>query len=117
MSESMFEKPSRRSFIKLGGVVAGSLALAACAGGGGGTATTNASGGTQPGIGNNGQVGKGRSGATADTLFIAGFQWGAPATFNPLAPTAAWPASANVMQIVYETLLRWNIATDRKSVV
>jgi len=107
----MFEKPSRRSFIKLGGVVAGSLALAACAGGGGGNATSTASGGTQPGIGNNGQVGKGRSGATADTLFIAGFQWGAPATFNPLAPTAAWPASANVMQIVYETLLRWNIAT------
>lgn len=113
MSESIFEKPSRRSFIKLGGIVAGSIALAACAGNnsGGGTATGGTSAGAKPGIGNNGQVGKGRSGATADTLLIAGFQWGAPATFNPLSPTAAWPAAANVMQIVYETPLRWNIVT------
>lgn len=113
MSESIFEKQSRRSFIKLGGLVAGGIALAACApaGGGGNTASGGASGETKPGIGNNGQVGKGRSGATADTLFIAGFQWGAPATFNALAPTAAWPTAANVMQITYETLLRWNIAT------
>ena len=113
MSESIFEKPSRRSFIKLGGIVAGSIALAACAGnsGGTGTATGGASAGVKPGIGNNGQVGKGRSGATADALLIAGFQWGPPTTFNPLSPTAAWPAAANVMQIVYETPLRWNILT------
>ncbi len=113
MSESIFEKPSRRSFLKLGGVVAGSIALAACAGGGsgGGAATGGASAGAKPGIGNNGQMGKGRTGATADSLLIAGFQWGPPATFNPLSPTAAWPAAANVMQIVYETPLRWNILT------
>ena len=114
MSESIFEKPSRRSFIKLGGIVAGGIALAACSGnsgGGGGAATGSAGGETKPGIGNNGKFGKGRAGATADSLLIAGFQWGAPATFNPLAPTAAWPAAANVMQIVYESLLRWNIAT------
>ncbi|MCB0910263.1 MAG: twin-arginine translocation signal domain-containing protein [Propionibacteriaceae bacterium] len=112
MSDSIFEKPSRRSFLKLGGVVAGSIALAACAGSGsGGTASGGASGETKPGIGNNGQVGKGRSGTTADALIIAGFQWGPPATFNPLSPTAAWPAAANVMQIVYETPLRWNILT------
>ncbi len=111
MSDSIFEKPSRRSFIKLGGVVAGSIALAACAGKSGGTTTGAASGEAKLGVGNNGQVGKGRSGANADTLFIAGFQWGAPATFNPLAPTAAWPAANNVMQITYESLLRWNIAT------
>jgi peptide/nickel transport system substrate-binding protein len=113
MSESIFEKPSRRSFIKLGGIVAGGIALAACSGnpGGGSTATGGTGGETKPGIGNNGTYGKGRTGSTADSLLIAGFQWGAPATFNPLAPTAAWPAAANVMQIVYETLLRWNIAT------
>ena len=113
MSDSIFEKPSRRSFLKLGGVVAGSIALAACAGGGSGgsTASGGASAAAKPGIGNNGQVGKGRSGATADSLLIAGFQWGPPATFNPLSPTAAWPAAANVMQIVYETPLRWNILT------
>lgn len=113
MSDSIFEKPSRRSFLKLGGVVAGSIALAACAGGGSGGSTSSggASAGAKPGIGNNGQMGKGRSGATADSLLIAGFQWGPPATFNPLSPTAAWPAAANVMQIVYETPLRWNILT------
>ena len=113
MSESIFEKPSRRSFLKRGGVAAGSIAPAACAGGGsgGGAATGGASAGAKPGIGNNGQMGKGRTGATADSLLIAGFQWGPPATFNPLSPTAAWPAAANVMQIVYETPLRWNILT------
>ncbi len=114
MSDSIFEKPSRRSFLKLGGVVAGSIALAACAGSGtsgGGAASGSASGGAKPGIGNNGQMGTGRSGSTADSLLIAGFQWGPPATFNPLSPTAAWPASSNVMQIVYETPLRWNIVT------
>ncbi|MGV8908065.1 MAG: ABC transporter substrate-binding protein [Propionicimonas sp.] len=112
MSDSVFERPSRRSFIKIGGLAIGGLALAACAP----AASTGSTGGSSAsaaklGVGNNGQVGKGRAGAMADTLFIAGFQWGAPATFNPLAPTAAWPAAGNVMQIVYETLLRWNIAT------
>ncbi len=113
MSDSVFGQPSRRSFIKIGGLAIGGLALAACAP----AASTGSSAGTgsgdaaKLGVGNNGQVGKGRSGAIADTLFIAGFQWGAPATFNPLSPTAAWPAAANVMQITYETLLRWNIAT------
>jgi len=36
---------------------------------------------------------------------------GPPTTYNPFSPTAAWPASSNVMQIVYESLLRWNILT------
>jgi peptide/nickel transport system substrate-binding protein len=113
MSDSVFGQPSRRSFIKIGGLAIGGLALAACAP----AANTGSSAGTgsgdaaKLGVGNNGQVGKGRTGANSDTLFIAGFQWGAPATFNPLSPTAAWPAAANVMQITYETLLRWNIAT------
>ncbi|HEY3339710.1 MAG TPA: ABC transporter substrate-binding protein [Propionicimonas sp.] len=112
MSDSVFQQPSRRAFITIGGLAIGGLAFAACAPKAS-TGSTGATGGTEAklGVGNNGQVGKGRSGATADTLFIAGFQWGAPATFNPLAPTAAWPAAANVMQITYETLLRWNIAT------
>lgn len=112
MSDSVFQQPSRRAFITIGGLAIGGLAFAACAPAAS-TGSTGATGGTEAklGVGNNGQVGKGRTGATADTLFIAGFQWGAPATFNPLAPTAAWPAAANVMQITYETLLRWNIAT------
>ena len=110
MSDSVFFTPSRRTLFKLGGVVAGGAALAACSTK---SNTGNASGsaGALPGIGNNGKVGKGRTGPNADTLFIAGFQWGPPTTYNPFSPTAAWPASANAMQIVYETLLRWNILT------
>ena len=113
MSDSVFERPSRRSFIMIGGLAVGGLALAACAPAANTGASSGATGGTEAklGVGNNGQVGKGRAGAMADTLFIAGFQWGPPATFNPLAPTAAWPCQGNVMQVTYETLLRWNIAT------
>ncbi len=87
MSDSVFQQPSRRAFITIGGLAIGGLAFAACAPKAS-TGSTGATGGTEAklGVGNNGQVGKGRSGATADTLFIAGFQWGAPATFNPLAP-------------------------------
>ncbi len=113
MSDPVFGLPSRRSFLTLSGIAVGGLALAACSGGATSTTTagTGSSATEKKGIGNNGQVGKGRAGATADSLLIAGFQWGAPATFNPLSPTAAWPAAANVMQIVYESLLRWNILT------
>ncbi|GAA0338554.1 ABC transporter substrate-binding protein [Micropruina glycogenica] len=113
MSDPVFGLPSRRSFLTLSGIAVGGLALAACSGGATSTNTagTGSSATEKKGIGNNGQVGKGRAGATADSLLIAGFQWGAPATFNPLSPTAAWPASGNVMQIVYESLLRWNILT------
>ncbi len=111
MSDSVFFTPSRRTLLKLGGVVAGGAALAACSSKAATTGGASGSAGTLPGIGNNGQVGKGRTGANADTLFIAGFQWGPPTTYNPFSPTAAWPASSNVMQIVYESLLRWNILT------
>ncbi len=111
MSDSVFFTPSRRSLFKIGGVVAGGMALAACSSSTNTPAATGSAGGTLPGIGNNGKVGKGRTGANADTLFIAGFQWGPPTTYNPFSPTAAWPASGNVMQILYESLLRWNILT------
>lgn len=110
MSESAFSAPSRRTLLKLGGVVAGGAALAACSSKSSSGGAASGSAGTLPGIGNKGNVGKGRT-TNADTLFIAGFQWGPPTTYNPFSPTAAWPAAANVMQIVYESLLRWNILT------
>lgn len=109
MSDPVFGLPSRRSFLKLGGLAVGGLALAACAGTP--AATSTATGGTataeKKGVGNNGQVGKGRAGTAGDTMFIAGHQWGPPANFNPLAPTAAWPATGNNNQYIYETALRW----------
>ncbi len=111
MSDSVFFNPSRRSLFKLGGVVAGGAALAACSSST--TPGTTTSGGTETklGVGNNGKVGAGRTGTAGDTLFIAGFQWGNPTTFNVMSPTAAWPASGNVLQAIFETPLRWNILT------
>src|SRR5215207_9656288 len=51
----------------------------------------------------------GRAGAAGETLFIAGFQWGPPSSFNPLAPTPAFPTAVRQMQLIYETLLRFNM--------
>jgi peptide/nickel transport system substrate-binding protein len=45
----------------------------------------------------------------ADTLYVGGFQWGQPSTFNPLASTPDWPANAqNSQNLLYETLLVFN---------
>ena len=42
-------------------------------------------------------------------MFIAGFQWGPPTNFNPLAPTPAWPTAVRQPQYIYETLVRFNM--------
>ena len=70
--------PSRRRFLSLAGLaVGGTLGLGAT---GCGTARTGGSTGTA-GAG-------GRPGAAGDTLFVSGFQWGPPTSFNP-GPTGA----------------------------
>ena len=51
----------------------------------------------------------GRAGAAGETLFIAGFQWGPPSSFNPLSPTPAWPTAVRDVQYIYETLVRFNM--------
>ncbi|HVX42448.1 MAG TPA: ABC transporter substrate-binding protein, partial [Mycobacteriales bacterium] len=56
---------------------------------------------------------KGRTGSSADTLFIAGFQWGRPTNFSPLSSTAAWPTGENNAQYIYETLVRFNLLTGK----
>lgn len=106
-------RTSRRGFLALAGLaVGGSAILSACGNNNSSSTAPSGSGGsTMKGVGNNGKVGKGRSGATADTLFIAGFQWGPPTNFNTLSAAPAWPASGNVMQLIYETPLRWNLVT------
>ena len=112
MSESAaFPHPgaSRRRFLAGTGVLGGAAALAAC---GGATGGGGGGGGEElVGVGNGGQAGSGRAGDGADQLFIAGFQWSPPTNFNTFAGAPAWPASANVAQYIYETLLRFHIVT------
>ncbi|MEE1651173.1 ABC transporter substrate-binding protein [Brachybacterium sp. J144] len=104
---------TRRGFLAATGAVGGVAALAACGGatGGGGNSGGSDAGGDLPGVGNNGAAGSGRKGDGADQLFIAGFQWSPPTNFNTFAGSPAWPASSNVAQYIYETLLRFNIVT------
>ena len=88
----------RRTFLSLTGLALGGAgwALTGC-----GTAQTgNSSGSTES---------AGRSGASGETLFVSGFQWGPPTSFNPLGPSTAFPCAQNQMQLVYETLLRFNL--------
>ncbi|HEX2857995.1 MAG TPA: ABC transporter substrate-binding protein [Propionibacteriaceae bacterium] len=116
MSDQLHPRTTRRGFLAIAALaVGGTAALSAC-----GSSNKNASsggsgsggaGGTMNGVGNNGQVGKGRSGTLADTLFIAGFQWGPATNFNVFAPAPAWPAQGNVAQYLYESPLRFNIVT------
>ena len=76
--------PSRRHFLTFTGLALGGAALglgaAAC-----GTAQT----GSQ----RRQRQAKGRAGAAGETLFVAGFQWGPPTSFNPLAASPAWPTA------------------------
>jgi len=101
---------SRRRFIATTGALGGAAALAAC-GGATGNDGDSGGGGALDGVGNNGTAGSGRSGDAADQLFIAGFQWSPPTNFNTFAGAPAWPASSNVAQYVYETLLRFHIVS------
>jgi peptide/nickel transport system substrate-binding protein len=43
------------------------------------------------------------------TVYVGGFQWGQPSTFNPLASYPDWPVNAgNAQNLFYETLLVFN---------
>src|SRR5919107_1493643 len=88
---------SRRSFLALGGLAVTGVVLgtSAC-----GTAQTGNQGSSE---------GKGRAGAAGETLFVAGFQWGPPKSFNPLAASPDWPTAQGQSQLIYETLLRFNL--------
>src|SRR4051794_40310482 len=94
--------PSRRNFLTLTGLAVGGAALglgvSAC-----GTAQTGSSTGGQA---------KGRAGAPGETMFVAGFQWRPPKSFNPLAAQPDWPTNVQAgkqSQIIYETLVRFNL--------
>ena len=92
--------PNRRRFLSLTGLALGGAALglgtSAC-----GTAQTGSSAGQEGS--------KGRQGAAGETLFVAGFQWGPPKSFNPFAAVPAWPTAQAQSQLIYESLLRFNM--------
>ncbi len=93
--------PNRRRFLSLTGLALGGAALglgtSAC-----GTAQTGSSAGQEGS--------KGRAGAAGETLFVAGFQWGPPKSFNPLAAVARLAHEPQGhSQLIYESLLRFNL--------
>ncbi len=91
---------SRRRFLAMAGLTAGGAAVGLGAAGCGTAQTGNKTGGTEA---------KGRPGAAGETFFVCGFQWGPPTNFNPLGPSPAWPCGGGQIQLVYETLLRFNM--------
>jgi peptide/nickel transport system substrate-binding protein len=90
---------SRRHFLALTGLAA-SGAVFGVGAAGCGTAQTGNKGSSS---------GKGRAGAAGETLFVAGFQWGPPKSFNPLAAAPDWPTGQGQSQLIYESLLRFNL--------
>lgn len=90
---------SRRSFLTLGGLAVSGVVLGVGAAGCGTAQTGNSGGGSK---------GKGRAGAAGETLFVAGFQWNVPKSFNPLAASPDWPTAQGQSQLIYESLLRFD---------
>jgi peptide/nickel transport system substrate-binding protein len=89
-------KPSRRQVL----FGAAALGVAAVAGGGLLEACSTGTNGTGGGKGTD---------ARHQTLFVAGFQWGPPQNFNPANPNAVWPTAVDQMQLVYETLVGFDL--------
>lgn len=101
--------PSRRGFLGLAAAATAGLALSAC-----GTASTpnekpKSSGSGGAAGGTNGNTGTPRKGESGEMLLVAGFQWGPPTNFNPIGPSPAWPSGGGQHQLIYESLVRWNM--------
>jgi len=92
--------PNRRRFLSVAGLAVGGAVVGTTAAGCGTAQTGNTSGGGEA---------KGRAGAAGETLFVAGFQWGAPTSFNPYSATPAFPTAGTQPELIYETLIRFNI--------
>ncbi len=93
--------PNRRRFLSVAGLAVGGAVVGTTAAGCGTAQTGNSTGG--------GDSAKGRAGAAGETLFIAGFQWGPPTNFNPFGANPAWPTGGGQSQLIYESLLRFNL--------
>lgn len=96
--------PTRRGFLGLAAAATAGLALTAC-----GTATNTPGGGASNTTGGTTSGAKPiRSGASADTFFVAGFQWGPPTSFSPINASPAFGAAMNTFDIMYEQLVHFN---------
>ena len=96
--------PNRRRFLSVAGLAVGGAVIGTTAAGCGTAQTGNSGGG-------GGGGGGGRAGAAGETLFVAGFQWGAPTSFNPYGATPAFPSNpaGNQPELIYECLVRFNM--------
>ncbi|HYP45909.1 MAG TPA: ABC transporter substrate-binding protein [Propionibacteriaceae bacterium] len=94
---------SRRSFLSLSGLALGGAVFGTTVSGCGTAQTGNDQ--NKPGAAAN----QGRQGPAGETFFISGFQWAAPTNFNRMAPTPAWPMAGGQSQLIYESLLRFNL--------
>lgn len=45
-----------------------------------------------------------------ETLYVNGFQWGPPSSFNPIGPSTAWPSGSG-FNLIYESLFTYNLLT------
>ncbi|HEY8448075.1 MAG TPA: ABC transporter substrate-binding protein [Thermomicrobiales bacterium] len=89
---SLFGSQTRRAFLGRAGAL-GALAASARLSGRFGSASVRA-----------------QEMARTETLYVAGWQWGPPNTFNPLNPNRAWPSNPDSLHI-YETLFAFNLFT------
>ncbi|MGW0230214.1 ABC transporter substrate-binding protein [Actinopolymorpha singaporensis] len=107
MSEFGAGRSSRRQFLFNAAMAAAAVGV------GGGALAGCGQGGSGAAGGGGGGKGGGRSGKQGETLFIAGFQWGPPTHFNPLGQSTGWPCGQGAMQLVYETLVRFNLLNGK----
>jgi peptide/nickel transport system substrate-binding protein len=110
---------SRRRFLRdvavAGGLVLGGSLVAACQQ----STSPPPAAGTAPGQAAPGQAAPGQAGVATvgdlprnETLYIGGFQWGPPTTFNPFGTTPSWPNQGlpNTPHMhMYETLFGFNL--------
>jgi peptide/nickel transport system substrate-binding protein len=93
--------PNRRRFLSVAGLAVGGAVIGTTAAGCGTAQTGNTSGGEGES--------SGRAGAAGEALFIAGFQWGPPTSFNPFGASPAWPTGGGQSQLIYESLVRFSL--------
>lgn len=93
-------RPSRRLVLTL--AAAGATALTGCSN------TT-----TAPRVPAVERTHTARPGTLGDALYVAGFQTSRPRSFNPLGAHPSWPAGPGAMQVLYESLMRFNLLDGR----